>query len=516
LACRARAITAAMSWLTDFAAAPWLPHLSAEVQAVVRISYSLLLAGTVILAIPHRRRFFLSERWGGYGRSGLQVDLIQNPVIAPLVLAAWLVSALLLGAGIWSPWTALVAVFISRYYFIQMRWHGVLRGMGAPGFVIYWLGAAVFLLELTRSNAPALQPLALLGLQIDLAAIMLIAGLYKLAAGYARNEGMELGLSNPEWGHWWRWYSRLRPNNVGFRALNHLAWSTEIAIGLLAIHPRTRGAAGLLLFISFGFIGSQIRLALLCPTMMAAALLYVADSSAIAGALSAWVPADWIAATTGPPMLAGSGSLLALALIAYILLLPLAYGGLLYNFFGRRSLPPTAQRVLEIYTNTFGLILWRVFSADVTNFYVLIHEEASGPVPTRRLISAYPGTVAAGIVRVPWRNRFAHVAESIAITTIFTTLRYYPRDRLLFEDRLLRYARTVPCRLGARLVFEYRAITKERGTFRHVSVSEFTVDLVIGTIVERPVAGASTMRQPGEFSPVFEGLRPGTYLPRTV
>ena len=26
-----------------------------------------------------------------------------------------------------------------------MRWKGILRGMGAPGFIAYWVGTAVFL-----------------------------------------------------------------------------------------------------------------------------------------------------------------------------------------------------------------------------------------------------------------------------------------------------------------------------------------------------------------------------------
>ena len=30
-----------------------------------------------------------------------------------------------------------------------MRWSGTLRGMGAPGFIAYWIGGAVFLLEYT-------------------------------------------------------------------------------------------------------------------------------------------------------------------------------------------------------------------------------------------------------------------------------------------------------------------------------------------------------------------------------
>ena len=47
--------------------------------------------------------------------------------------------------------------------------------MGAPGFMTYWVGAAVFLLEFAKEYAPATRPLALLALQVDWAVIMLTA-----------------------------------------------------------------------------------------------------------------------------------------------------------------------------------------------------------------------------------------------------------------------------------------------------------------------------------------------------
>ena len=125
-----------MPWLVELEAHWWLPRLSPEVQACLRVAYSVLMLGTIAMALPHGRRFFLSERWGGYGKSSIGVDLVQNPTVFPVVMVAWLGSALLLGAGAWTPWTALISVLVSRYYFVQMRWSGVLRGMGAPGFLI--------------------------------------------------------------------------------------------------------------------------------------------------------------------------------------------------------------------------------------------------------------------------------------------------------------------------------------------------------------------------------------------
>ena len=178
------------------------PSVGPAVLHVIRTSYGLLLLATLLSVVPHARRYFLSERWGGYGQRGLAVDSLQNPVVLPLLLVTWFAAAGALVIGWHVVLAGLVNALLCRYFFIQMRWRGVLRGMGAPGFIAYWLGAAVLLLEYTRRAAPDLQGLALFALQVDFAFIMLSAGFYKFSAGYRRNEGMELGMVNPEWGYW--------------------------------------------------------------------------------------------------------------------------------------------------------------------------------------------------------------------------------------------------------------------------------------------------------------------------
>ena len=123
--------------------------------------------------------------------------------------------------------------------------------MGAPGFMAYWIGGAVFLLEYTFWYAPELRAFALLVLQVDFALIMLSAGIYKYSAGYSLNNGMELGLVNPAWGYWWRKYAQVRPSHWVFRFMNQTAWMTEIAMAVLMIFPPTRLWGGLLMAMSF-------------------------------------------------------------------------------------------------------------------------------------------------------------------------------------------------------------------------------------------------------------------------
>src|SRR5215831_9811723 len=455
-----------------------MPELSPAAQAFVRVAYGLLLLGFLGMTVPHARRFFLSERWGGYAKSAPDVDAIQNPIVGALVIALWIASALCLVLGRWVFAASLITLLLCRYFFVRMRWKGVARGLGAPGFMTYWLAAAVFLLELTARVAPDVRSLALLTLQVDFAFIMLSAGLYKLSAGYARNHGMELGMVNPEWGYWWRFWKRVPPAHWIFRLLNHLAWSTEIVAALLMLIPATRLLGAALIMASFVFIATQIRLGMLCEMVILCGVLFFPPGSApdqivtrlLTGAIDAGVGTTWPAV---------AGPLVAL-LWAYLALLPLAHGGLFYNFYLRRSLPPPLQRALELYTNFFGIIIWRVFSVDVVNFFILIHREPrSGGA--RTLVSRHGWT--GGL-------RYGHVCESITVTSLFTTLKYYPSNDAVFRERLLRYARTVPCAPNERLVFEYLSIGKTALGFEFTPVAEYTVDFADGTVQERILSTA--------------------------
>ncbi|MGE3401289.1 MAG: hypothetical protein AB7K63_01800 [Vicinamibacterales bacterium] len=477
------------------------PELSDSTLTFVRAGYGVLMVLTLLQALPEARRFFVSERWGGYAKSGAAVDAIQNPWVMPLMLAAWMAAAAALALDLAPVWSALVNLAICRYFFIHMRWRGVLRGMGAPGFIAYWLGLAIFLLEYTGRFAPALRPLSLLVIQADLAFIMLSAGIYKATAGYPRNQGMELGLANPMWGYWWRRYSRVRPGHPVFWTLNQLAWSTEVAGGLLMLLPWTREAGGLVISLSFIFILTQIRLGFLCEMVVLAGLLYLTPGS----------PVDsWIASVTGPvavatatssPSVAVVNAVLALALWAYLLLLPLAHAGLFYNFYARRALPGPLQAPLERYTNLFGIIIWRVFSVDLVNFFIRIHVEPrdGGARVAASRLGSWP--------------RFNHVGEMICLTSLFTTMKYYPGNDALFRERLLRYARTIPHPAGAVLVFEYCRVLKLPTRFEWAAAAEYRVDVVAGTVGEHLHDPDFSARAPHAVSPVHEGGVPGSYAP---
>ena len=481
-----------------FSAEPLLyPSLSPATLGGIRILYGLLLLATLAALLPHARRYFLSERWGGYGQRHAAVDAVQNPVVMPVLLAAWFAAAVALVTGRGVVVAALVNVILCRYFFIQMRWRGVLRGMGAPGFITYWLGAAVLLLEATRRFAPESQGLALLVLQVDFAFIMLSAGLYKFRAGYRQNEGMELGMVNPEWGYWSRFWSQVSPRSWWFRIFNQTAWGTEVVAGALMVVPATRFAGGMLILASFIFIATQIRLGFLCEMVMVCCLLFAYPGSVVDGWLAAVVPVAFAPSTPAPAPLR---TLLAIVLWGYLLILPFARAGLAYNFYRKKALPGASQRLLEAYTNFWGLIIWRVFSVDITNFFIQIYEQ--GSEGSRRLLSSWGRGL-----------RFRQVAESITVTSLFTTLKYYPGQPELFRERLLRYARTLASAPGSLLVFSYLRVGKQPERFVFAPVAEYVVDVARGSVTERVLDPSFSVHAPASTSPIHEGARPGTYAP---
>ena len=473
-----------------------LPDLGVGTQALIRVAYGVLMAATLLQALPEARRFFLSERWGGYAKSQTDVDLIQNPFVMPALFAVWMAAAVSLVAGWWMPWPAVVNLILCRYFFIHMRWKGVLRGMGAPGFIAYWLAATVTLLEVTRRFAPTVLPLALFVAQIDFAFLMFAAGVYKFTAGYPRNHGMELGLCNPMWGYWWRWYAKRRPSSGVFWTMNQLAWTTEVVSALLMLIPATRELGALLIIVSFMFIATQIRLGFLTEMVMVCGLIFMSPSHTI----GRWLESV-LAGAVAPPVtpLGPLAAVLTVALWGYLILLPFADAGLYYNFYARRALPVPLQMALERYTNCFGIILWRVFSVDLVNFFIRMSRvRGEERIPIGPL-GAWP--------------RFNHVGEMICLTSLFTTLKYYPSNNQLFQERLFRYARTLPRRPGERLVFEYVSVVNEASRFNWVPAGEFEVDLESHQLTERWFDRSISPRAAHHTSPVHEGAVPGSYRP---
>src|SRR5205814_2094741 len=99
-------------------------------------------------------------------------------------------------------------------------------------------------------------------------------------AGYRTNDGMELGMVNPEWGYWGSLWGNMPPGHLLFRVFNQMAWGTEVVAGILMLFPQTRFIGGAIILLSFIFIASQIRLGFLCEMVIVVCLIFFHPGSA--------------------------------------------------------------------------------------------------------------------------------------------------------------------------------------------------------------------------------------------
>jgi hypothetical protein len=421
-----------------------------------------------------------------------------------ILLSIWASAACWLIVGRYTVAAGLISLIFCRYFFVSARWTSIARGMGAPGFMLYWLGALVFFLEYTAQfdTQGNLRALVILVFKVDFALIFLCAGQYKLFSGYPQNNGMERGMVNPWWGYWWKQYRKLPPTHWLFRKLNHLAYITELVTAVLMLIPTYSEWGALVLAGTFVFIGANIRLGFLCETVIACCFLFGLPGGLIDAVARQIFTAPASSAITD---LTPLNSLLGAFFLFYLVMLPITKGGLYWNFYARKRLPDKWQAWQDFWANLMGIIIWRVFTIDNTNFYVRVWFE-NQKTGQRVLYSKL------GKFDPEADFRYLHVCEYVCFASVFTTLKYFPSNSELFLTRLVRYARTIPVPEGHRLVFEYVDIQKAE-RFQDVSSREFLVEPESGDVTERDLADGSSRTDHLRLSDLHQGHKVGSYAP---
>lgn len=434
-------------------------------------------------------------------------------VVAPI----WAAASVGLVLGTYPLIAAFALWLLFRHYYIANRWKNPFRGGGAPGFMSHWVAMYLVFFELARwlDASGGLTSDVRLMANVDLGVILLCSGTYKAISGYLRGEGMEYGLANPFWSYWFGWFKRRRPSHLAFRLQDIWAPVAQIATGgclLLGASttflPQLRPVGALLCVLSFAYLLPTVRLGRLAVLMMIPALWFlpelgVALPEPLARALPAVAAPDAVLWT------------LAAATIAFIAVLPFVKVMQYLNLFAKLELPRPFQRALTWFANRVPIIMWRVFTPDVTNFFIRIYRidrDTGEPTPL-----VHEDTTYAYRDLRHWRRsmRFLHVTESIALTTVFTTLKYFRSQRALFEDRLRAYAATLG-EGGALLEFEYVAILKAEQAFEFLPVTRFTVDLVTGELTETRLVPDFEYDAPAKYSHIKETAGFGTYAPRSA
>ena len=480
--------------------------LSLPVQALIRGGFAFCTLGMLFLSLPNSHRFFGTAKRRGYADDGPWLSVLLSPWGRALMLSSWIAAACWLYNDKSTVLAAAVCLFWSRLFFVALRWKSLSRGMGAPGYMLYWLSALVFFLEYTRFYDPTgwLRPLVILAFKVDFAVIMLCAGQYKLFAGYPQNNGMERGMVNPWWGRMWKLYRRFAPTSIIFRFLNHCAYLGELVFGAMMLYPRTSEAGGLLMAGTFVFIFAHIRLGYLCHTVIVCCLLYCQPG----GWIDSWLPAIHGLDTGGiaPFWLSVVNGMLASFFVVYLLLLVPTKLGMYYNFYAKKRLPDRLQALCDRWSNLWGIIIWRVFTVDNTNFYVraLFENKDSG----ERHVYSKPGEYdfATGL-------RYIHVCEFVCFVSVFTTVKYFATTSPLFTNRLWRYARSLPCPPNNRVIFQWVDVKKEKERFVDVTSKEFILDLESAEMTVLNLEDGSSETDTLRFAELVTGATVGSYAP---
>ena len=425
-----------------------------------------------------------------------------------LAAAGWLLSIGIAGFGP-EPlqcigWAALWLIF--RLVFIKRRWSSVRRGCGAPGFMSHWTALWVFAVCLARliDGTGWLVGQIFFTMRLDFAIIMLCAGSYKIAVGYLRGNGMEFGQVNPIWGYHWKYFSK--KNSGGFypSLMNVLAASTEILSGILLLvpDPRSQIVGAILVSLSFLYVSFSIRLgrlawlmALLPAVFLPGVLEGAKRDSAILGQL----PHEWLV-------------VLAIPFWIFMGLLPFIKLTQYYNLFANRALPSLLQAVITKIADGVPVIMWRVFTPDVTNFFVRIYKkEYKG----KKLLVGEANTYE----YKNWSNfwikiRFLNVVESIALVNVFNTAKYFPSKPQLFKERLIRYAKSIASSYDLQieeLEFEYVIVKKMTENFLFKPVMNIVVNLREDQIVKEVIDPEFDLSDTALLSPIRECTSAGTY-----
>lgn len=424
----------------------------------------------------------------------------------PAVIVVWAAAAVSLGIGFYPVVGAAVLWLIFRHFYIKNRWKNLFRGGGAPGFMSHHTALFILLLEaaavLDRSHV--LSEHVLLMYRIDLGVILLCSGTYKSLSGYLHGEGMEYGLANPMWGYWFRIFRRLNPRSVFVRLQDIVAAAGQVIMGTLLLFPQTSmiGAA----LCTLGFLGllPVVRLGRLAALMAAIPFLWLPSLGIQIASVRNFSPIQ------APPFVL---SVLTALIFTYIALLPFVKAMQYLNLFRSVSFPGPVQAALTRYANFVPIIMWRVFTPDVTNFFIRIYAvDRSGGADRPLLVEEGTYAYREIFTRFRWSARFLHVTESIALTTVFTTLKYFRSQRGLFEERLRAYARTLGT--DERLRFQYVSITKGEKSFEYRAIADFFVDPVSGEVTERRLEPDFDYGAPAFRSHIRETTGFGSYVPK--
>ncbi len=492
----------------------WLESLFRHVDYSVYY-YSLLVLFTLDLV------FFLPMASTFFDDQGPRNNRLQARVICLFLI--WALSLTLAASSENAPrLLGLIGLFfLFRFFFISRRWKTVRRGFGAPGFMSHWAIRFLLFFEIARCFDPSQRLLRTLieVYQIDFAVIMICAGTYKALSGYLNNDGMEYGRVNPSWGYHWRFFGKKSPHGFYPYLMNCVAAIVELVAGVFMLIPNstTRLLGAIAISLSFYYVANFIRLGRLAILMVVLPLLYwpTVHNNLLEVRAVSWAPLPFEMPLELPSTVVSG---LVLLCWMYVGILPLVKFNQYYNMLSGRVLPRWLHVPLTAFANFVPIIIWRVFTADLVNFYVRIVVEGKR-IPNGELALVDENLYSArGCRRFLFKLRYLHVTESIALTSLFTTLKYFKSNRKMFDDKMCVYSnvflRTIDPLIEKdveRIRYEYISIQKAKESFLYQHVGNFYFDRATQLIREEKVDSDFDFSARTEHSPIRETTGRGSY-----
>jgi hypothetical protein len=420
--------------------------------------------------------------------------------IKSITFIAWPILLLCILFGFYRLPSSIFLVCIFRYFFINTRWSSLLRGGGAPGYMSYYTLLIIMLCEISFMLPDSNQEWAGYLIKIDFGVIILCSGLYKSLTGYLNSDGMEYGLANPLWSYFFSYFAKVNPRNIFFKIQNISACVLQIIAGFCIcfspINHLLGYLGGTLVCLSFIYLLPLIRLGRLSAIMMSIGILFLPDINFSFLEINKNIiqASDFI----DTKFINGLFKTLFLIYLPLLIIIKITQ---YLNLFKNIYWPFGINYFFSKIANFFPIIIWRVFTPDVTNFYIIIRLRNKINNSTENLVenSTYDYS---GFHSFWTKFRYLHVMESIVLTTIFNSLRYFHNNPKLFNERLLRYSKTLPNHSDKIITYDYMLIEKTSTNFNYTHLKSFIVDTKKDTINTMEIGQSELISKSSTYSPV--------------
>ena len=429
-----------------------------------------------------------------------------------IIYIFWLAASILLIIKRSNILSNLFLFILFRHYFISGRWRSLFRGGGAPGFISHYCILFVLLFDLSVYIDPTLllAEKVYIIIQYDFAFIMLCSGLYKALVGYFKRNGMEFGLVNPVWGYHYKFFKSMSPNSRYLHFQNVMASSGELLVGFLLLFPSLKLYGALICMISFLYLLPLIRLGRLSFLMIILPILFLPDLGLYMNNYESSLISENYDNRNAfhDSYLYILGTTLA---YAYCFFLPFIKITQYFNLFLDIKFSKTWQLVVNKISSFVPIIIWRVFTADITDFFIRIILIDKNNNTESILVDENQTYNYKKWNDISIKHRYLQVTESITIVSLFNTLKYFPSKNFMFKDKLLKYSKTLPQTKNKLIKYDYVKIIKKKSNFIFKSSAHYIVDLSNNTVSEKILDQTFHPRNKALYSPIRESINYGSY-----